>query len=102
MSATTTQAAIGTLLRTVAELDALPPFAAVLADPEGRNQYPNDRRLSMQKRSGEPGYTDFWYPAWGSDIFNALASEEAVVRFHLGLFAVLWLPPVEPDVEPAA
>lgn len=92
MSAAIAQPVVGALLHTAAELDTLPPFAIVLADPEGRNQYPNDRRLSMQKRPGEPGYTDFWYPAWDSDIFNALASEEAAGRFHLGPFLVLWIP----------
>lgn len=95
MSAAMTRPAIGSLLTSVEELDALPPFAVLLADPEGRNQNPDDRRLSIQKRPGDPGYTDYWYPAWESDIFNALAAEEAVGRFHLGPFLVVWLPPVE-------
>lgn len=93
---------VGMLLTTVEQLDALPPFTIVLADPEGRNQYPHDRRLSMQKRPGEPGYTDYWYMAWDSDIFNALAAEEAVGRFHLGPFLVVWLPADDVAVEAAA
>lgn len=98
----TMRPAVGSLLHTVAELDALPPFTVLLGDPEGRSQYPNDRRLSLQKRPGEPGYTDYWFPAWESDIFNALAAEEVVVRFHLGPFLVLHVPDTEPAIEAAA
>ena len=50
----------------------------------------------------DPGYTDYWYPAWDSDIFNALAAEEVVGRFHLGPFLVVWVPPAEPAAEAAA
>jgi len=97
-----TRPAVGTLLHTAAELDALPPFAVLLADPEGRNAYEDSRCLSMQKRPGTPGYTAFWHMAWDKDMFNALASEEAVGRFHLGPFLVVWLPPAEPIIEAAA
>jgi hypothetical protein len=102
MSAATTRPAVGTLLTTVAELDALPPFSVVLGDPDCFNDSPDYRRVSMQKRPGDPGYTDYWYPAWDTDIFNALAAEEAVGRFHLGPFLVIWLPAAEPIIEAAA
>lgn len=99
MSAATTRPAVGTLLRTVPELDALPPYAVVLADPEGHSPFERDRCLSIQKRPGVPGYTDYWYPSWDMEIFDALASEEVVVRFNLGPFLVLWLPPVDAAIE---
>ena len=104
MSAATTRPPVGTLVSSAAELDALPPFTVVLGDPDGLNQAPDYRRVSLQKRpDGLDGLSfDYWYPAWDSDIFNALASEEAVGRFHLGPFLVLWLPLVEPDIEAAA
>lgn len=102
MSAATTRPALGALLTTVDELNALPAFSILLADPDEHNHNPNDRRLALQKRPGDPGYTDYWYPAWDSDIFNALAAEEVVGRFHLGPFLVVWVPPAEPAAEAAA
>ncbi|KQR02462.1 hypothetical protein ASF72_10530 [Arthrobacter sp. Leaf141] len=102
MSAAATWPAVGSMLTTVAELDALPPFSVVLGDPDGLNEAPNYQCVSMQKRPGIPGYEDYWYPAWDGDIFNALASEEAVIRFHLGPFLVLWTPPIVAAGEAAA
>lgn len=98
------QPTAGTLLATAAELDALPRYAVVLGDPDARNQSTDYRRVSMQKRPDgpDPLSTDYWFPAWDSDIFNALASEEAVDRFHLGPFLILWIPPTEALVEAAA
>jgi hypothetical protein len=96
-----TRPALGVLLTTVAELDALPPYTVLLADPEGRSPFPWDRCLSIQKRPGEAGEMDYWYPAWDSDIFNALASDEVVTRFRLGPFLVLWLPPVPLVIDAA-
>lgn len=103
MSAATTRPAVGSILTSIEELDALPPYAVLLADPEGRNQYERDRCLSIQKRPGDDASSgDWWYPAWDSDIFNALATAEVVHRFHLGPFLVVWLPPTEPAAEAAA
>ncbi|MCU1518482.1 MAG: hypothetical protein JWQ75_3203 [Pseudarthrobacter sp.] len=103
MSAAMTRPDVGTLLTNLEELDALPPFSVVLADPEGRGQYERDRRLAIQKRPGDDSASgDWWYPAWDSDIWNALATTEIVHRFHLGPFQLLWLPPAQPAVEAAA
>jgi hypothetical protein len=87
-------AAVGSILTTTEELDALPPFAVVLADPEGMSERERERRLAIQKRPEEHSGL-WWYPAWDADIFNALASTEVVHRFHLGPFQVLWLPTAE-------
>lgn len=81
----------GSVLTTVEELDALPPNSVVLADPAGASAREWERQLSMQKRT-DADCTTWWYPSWDSDIFNALASQEAVHRFDLGPFLVLWLP----------
>lgn len=97
-----TRPPLGTLLHTTAELDALPPYTVLLADPEGHSPSDRHRRLSLQKRPGTPGYTDYWYPSWDGDIFDALASEEVVIRFHLGPFLILWLPPAESAVQAVA
>ncbi|ALV43100.1 hypothetical protein AU252_19665 [Pseudarthrobacter sulfonivorans] len=104
MSAAMARPHVGMLLTTVTELDALPTFAVVLGDPDCLNDSPDYRRVSMQKRPDgpDPLSTDYWYPAWDSDIFNALAAEEAVGRFHLGPFLVVWLPDTEPIIEAAA
>lgn len=83
---------VGVLLSTVAELDAVPPYTVLLADADGLSPFERDRCLSMQKRPGIPGYSDYWYPAWSDELFDALASEEAVERFRLGPFRVIWLP----------
>lgn len=103
MSAETPLAAVGSMLSTQAELDALPPYTVLLGDPEGRSRYERDRRLSIQKRPGDDASSgDWWYPAWDSDIFNALTTGEVVDRFHLGPFLVLYLPDSEPAAEAAA
>ena len=104
MSAALARCAVGAILSTVEELDALPTFAIVLGDPDCLNDSPDYRRVSIQKRTGGEGVPggDWWYPAWDTDIFNALATTEIVHRFHLGPFLVLWLPPAEPAVEAAA
>lgn len=100
MSAATTRPTVGSILTTVAELDALPPYAVVLGDPECLNDSPDYRRVSIQKRPGEDSLSgDWWYPAWDTDIFNALATTEIVHRFHLGPFLVLWIPADAPAVE---
>jgi hypothetical protein len=91
-----TRPVVGAVLTTVTELDALPPYTVLLADPDGLSPFERDRCLSIQKRPGTPGYADYWHPSWDGDIFNAIASEEAVHRFGLGPFLVLWIPPVDP------
>lgn len=94
---------VGMLLTTTEELDALPAFAVVLGDPEGLNDSPDYRCVSIQKRPGYDAVSgDWWYPAWDTDIWNALATTEVVHRFHLGPFLVIWLPTAEPIIEAAA
>lgn len=103
MSAAMARPHVGMLLTTVDELDALPPFAVVLGDPDGLNDSPDYRRVSIQKRPDRDSLSgDWWYPAWDTDIFNALATTEVVHRFELGPFLVLWLPTAEPIIEAAA
>ncbi|QAY16087.1 hypothetical protein SEA_ELESAR_36 [Arthrobacter phage Elesar] len=92
MSTAMAPATVGSILTTVEDLDALPVGTIVLGDPEGTHSYEDNRQLALQKRSDgdSPAY---WFPSWDTDIFNAIASDEAVERFHLGPFQVLWLPP---------
>ncbi|BCW79025.1 hypothetical protein [Arthrobacter sp. NicSoilC5] len=91
MSPATVPAAVGAILTTVEELDALPPHSVVIADPEGRSAREEDRQLAMQKRSDFDS-TPYWFVAKDAGMFDAIASEEAVYRFHYGPFLVTWLP----------
>lgn len=102
MSAATTRPAIGTLLTTMDDLDALPHLAVVIGDPDCKNTRESDRAIAIQKRDdGASG--PWWYPAWDTDIWNALASAEVAHRFGLGPFLVVWLPqPSDPAAEAAA
>ncbi|QWY84240.1 hypothetical protein QEO77_gp64 [Arthrobacter phage Zaheer] len=92
MSTAMAEAAVGTILATVAELDALPTRAIVLGDPQGSHSYEDNRQLALQKRA-DGDSAPYWFPSWDTDIFNAISSDEAVERFHLGPFQVIWLPP---------
>lgn len=92
--------AVGSVLTTVDELDALPLLAVILADPEGRNAVEDDRHMVLQKRAyfdSEPS----WYAARGVTERDPAASEEdaAVHGAHYGPFLVVWLPPVEAATE---
>lgn len=93
MSDLTDLPVVGTLLTTQDELHALPTLSVVLADPDGLGPREDDHRLSMQKRPGGDGCSDYWFLA-RDGIFSVLAAEEAVDRFRLGPFLVLWIPPV--------
>ncbi|AYN59032.1 hypothetical protein PBI_RYAN_42 [Arthrobacter phage Ryan] len=92
MNQATAPVAVGSILTSVSELDALPARTIVLGDPAGNHSYEDNRQLALQKRAdGESA--PYWFPSWDTDIFNAISSDEAVDRFHLGPFQVLWLPP---------
>lgn len=93
--------AVGSILTTVEELDALPHLAVVIGDPDCKNVRESDRAIAIQKRD-DGGSGPWWYPAWDTDIWNALASAEVVHRFGLGPFLVVWLPAAGPASEVAA
>ncbi len=103
MSAAKARPHVGMILTTVEQLDALPAFAVVLGDPDCLNDSPDYRCVSIQKRPDADSLSgDWWYPAWDTDIFNALATTEIVHRFELGPFVVLWLPADDATAEVAA
>lgn len=87
-----TPAAVGSTLTTVEELEALPSLTVVIADPTGASSREEDRQLAMQKRSDFDS-SPYWFVAKDAGMFDVIASEEAVYRFHYGPFLVAWLPP---------
>ena len=91
MSQATKPVTVGSILTSMEELDALPHLAVVLGDPDCKNPREADRCIALQKRASDSS-SEWWYPAWDTDIWNALASTEVVHRFGLGPFVVLWLP----------
>lgn len=93
-----TRPPLGSILTTEQEINALPSGTVVLADPEGRHRYDYHRQMPMKKL--DYAYEDdvFWEPAHGEPI----TSSEAVLRYSLAPFLVLWFPPVEPVSEAAA
>lgn len=103
MSAVLVPIAVGSILTTVEELDALPPLAVIMADPEGRQHREDQRCMVLQKRAdldAEP----CWYAARGVTKHDPAESGEdsAVHGAHYGPFLVLWLPAVAPAVEQLA
>lgn len=99
MSAATKRPVVGSLLTEEAELNALPEGAVVLSDPEGLHEYEYRRRMPMVKLDYDFQGDPFWaVPHHECDI----TSMEAVRRYSIGPFLVLWLPPAEPAQEAAA
>ncbi|WP_160665285.1 hypothetical protein [Pseudarthrobacter sp. ATCC 49987] len=99
MSAATTRPTVGALLATEAELNALPEGAVVLADPEGQHERDYRRRMPMVKLDYDYQGDPFWaVPHHEGDI----TSMEAVRRYSMGPFLLLWLPATEPAVEAVA
>ena len=102
MSPAMAPAAVGSILTTMEQLDALPHLAVVIGDPECKNARESDRAIAIQKREDGTSTSAWWYPAWDTDIWNALATTEIVHRFGLGPFLVAWLPSPTPADEQAA
>ena len=95
-------ASVGSILLSMADLDALPDYSVVLGDAEGLSADDRERRIAIQKRPDVHATSgSWWYPAWDTEIFNALASQEVVERFHLGQFLVLHVPDAEMVAEAA-
>ena len=96
-------AAVGSILTTMEDLDALPPLAVVIGDPDCKNPRESERGIAIQKREDKASLVGaWWYPAWDTDIFDALASTEIVHRFGLGPFLVVWLPTATAAEQTAA
>lgn len=100
MSAALVPIAAGSVLTTVEELDALPVLSVIVADPYGREERDDQRRMVLQKRA-DFGAEASWYAARGTTEHDAVESEEdsTVHGAHYGPFLVLWLPATD---EPAA
>lgn len=84
---------LGQVLSTPDELDGLPANAIMVAASDaGAPDDPARGQLAMQRRETLYGSL-YWYPAWDSYDFAYIDSHEAVSRFRLGPFTVVWLPP---------
>lgn len=98
MSQALTPARVGTLLQSEEDINVLPAGAVVLADPEGLHRYEYSRRMPLKKLDYDYEGDVFWEPSHGEPI----TSSEAVHRWQLAPFLVLWLPPVDAAAQAAA
>ncbi len=95
--------AVGSMLTTIEELDALPVRAVIMADPDGYTLLESQCQLALQKRA-DSGADPGWYAARAWTDSERAESKEASVAHgqHYGPFMVLWLPPYEQSASEAA
>ena len=88
--------AVGSMLTTIEELDALPVRTVIMADPDGNTLLESQCQMALQKRA-DAGADPGWYAARAWTAQEKAETKESSVAHgqHYGPFQVLWLPPYE-------
>lgn len=92
-------AAVGTIIQYAEDLAALPVLSVIMADPGAQDPREEERRLVLQLRA-DHGAEPYWFAAKGPAI-SAAGPDGNQDRKHYGPFLVIWLPPVDADVQSA-